>query len=160
MIRTISLFSKAHPSANVHLYCAGDGDLKSEAEQYASSLDLQSKITFLGKIDNPFNLLQCVDIFFFPSKFEGMPNALIEAAVSGLPVIASDIPEHTWFKPDEGWLLCSPEDEFCFLNALERMIANIEFYKSVARDNSIQFREKFSIDKTADLYLDAFYEVF
>ena len=160
MIRTISLFSKAHPNVNVHLYCAGDGDLKSEAEQYASSLDSQSKITFLGRIDNPFDLLQCVDIFFFPSKFEGMPNALIEAAVSGLPVIASDIPEHDWLKPDEGWLLCSPEDEFCFLNALEQMIANIEFYKSVARDNSIQFRDEFSIDKTANLYLDAFYEVF
>ena len=159
MIRTMSLFSKAHPSANVHLYCAGDGDLKSEAEHYVSSLELKSKITFLGRIDNPFDLLQCADIFFFPSKFEGMPNALIEAAVAGLPVIASDIPEHTWIKPDEGWLLCSPEDELCFFNALEQMIENIEFYKSVAYDNSIKFREKFSIDKTADLYLDAFYEL-
>lgn len=46
----------------------------------------------LGLQDSIGDVLGCLDLFFFPSVTEGQPNALIEAMLAGVPVLASDIP--------------------------------------------------------------------
>ena len=54
----------------------------------------QNKVIITGHRDDVQQLLACADIFVFPSRFEGLPGALIEAAAAGLPVICSDIPNN------------------------------------------------------------------
>ena len=53
-------------------------------------MNLENKISFLGKRDDIQNIMQAMDIFVFPSLFEGLPVALIEAQASGLSTFASD----------------------------------------------------------------------
>lgn len=45
----------------------------------------------MGQQENVHEVLQCYDLFYFPSVTEGQPNALIEALISGLPFVASNI---------------------------------------------------------------------
>ncbi|WP_146240722.1 glycosyltransferase [Mesonia algae] len=45
----------------------------------------------LGQQEKVYEVLQCYDLFYFPSVTEGQPNALIEAMISGLPFVASNI---------------------------------------------------------------------
>ena len=52
---------------------------------------LEDRIIMPGVVDNIPDVLQIMDIFFFPSTVEGQPNALIEAMLSNLPIVASDI---------------------------------------------------------------------
>jgi glycosyltransferase involved in cell wall biosynthesis len=52
---------------------------------------LRDKIKILGYRNDVYNILPVFDIYFFPSITEGQPNSLIEAMVSGLPIIASNI---------------------------------------------------------------------
>src|SRR5207245_5658580 len=58
--------------------------------------DLRERVTFTGEVtwDQVPTYLAAGDIFVFPSKFEGMPNALLEAMAGALPVVVSDIPPH------------------------------------------------------------------
>ncbi|AWH85131.1 glycosyl transferase [Flavobacterium album] len=58
---------------------------------YSEKLGIRDSILFLGFKANIPEYLKAFDAFFFPSVTEGQPNALIEAMISGLPIVASDI---------------------------------------------------------------------
>lgn len=75
---------------NAVLLLVGDGELKQTIEQKAKSLQIADKVLFLGVRSDVSSLLNAMDIFLFPSLYEGMPNTVIEAQANGLPCIVSD----------------------------------------------------------------------
>jgi glycosyltransferase involved in cell wall biosynthesis len=72
----------------------GDGPLRKDIENQSKQMGIQNSIIMLGKRKDVPSLLHAMDAFLFPSYFEGMPNALLEAMIAGLPIIASDIPSN------------------------------------------------------------------
>ena len=72
------------------LLLVGDGSLRSEMEQKAKSLNLGTAVRFLGTRRDIPDLLPAIDVFVFPSLFEGLPVTVIEAQASGLPCVLSD----------------------------------------------------------------------
>lgn len=74
---------------NAKLVLAGGGELESELKEYAKQLNLCDKVFFLGMRDDIPEVLQTFDVFLFPSIYEGLGLALIEAQASGLNCIAS-----------------------------------------------------------------------
>lgn len=76
---------------NYKLLLVGDGDCKEKLMKKAKKLKCDEQVLFLGNRTDVSDLLQAMDIFVFPSFFEGTPMALIEAQAVGLPIIASDI---------------------------------------------------------------------
>jgi glycosyltransferase involved in cell wall biosynthesis len=79
---------------DVHLTLAGDGDLHEELEQQARDMGLADRVHLLGAVppEDVSDFLESLDIFVLPSRFEGLPMALIEAMQAGCPIIVSDIP--------------------------------------------------------------------
>lgn len=75
---------------NSLLLLVGKGDLKSNIIEYSRQLDIDKKVVFAGIRTDIQNVLSAMDCFLFPSFYEGMPNAIIEAQVNGLPCIISD----------------------------------------------------------------------
>lgn len=75
---------------NAILVLVGDGPLKKNIEDEVKKMDLTENVRFLGVRDDISNLLQCMDIFVFPSLFEGFPFTLVEAQASGLSCVISD----------------------------------------------------------------------
>ena len=73
------------------LIIAGEGPLRRELEGLAQRLGISSKVTFLGHRDDVPEILPIMDVFVFPSLWEGMPHALLEAMAQGLPVISTDV---------------------------------------------------------------------
>jgi len=72
------------------LWLVGKGELEKQVKEYAAALGILSSVQFLGvRLDIPA-LLCAMDVFVFPSLFEGMPNTVIEAQTSGLPCLISD----------------------------------------------------------------------
>lgn len=76
---------EARPDAR--LLVAGDGPLRDEVERAASALG--GRATILGARDDVADLLGAADLFLFASRWEGMPNALLEAMAAGLPVVTT-----------------------------------------------------------------------
>jgi glycosyltransferase involved in cell wall biosynthesis len=86
---------KRQPKARLLL--VGDGPLRPEVEAKAQRLGMEKYITFAGvRSDIPRLMLAAIDIFVFPSLFEGLPLVLIEAQGAGLPSILSEtVPQET-----------------------------------------------------------------
>lgn len=79
----------------VHLFILGSGTTQPDSvEEEMKKLVVQEgieNVTFFGESKNPEHYLGNVDIFVFPSRIEGFPNALMEAMASGLAIVSSDI---------------------------------------------------------------------
>lgn len=87
----VNMFKKLlNKNNNYELWLIGDGTLREEIEQLVISLDLKEKVKFFGLRKDIGDLLQAVDIFVFPSIYEGLGISLIEAQISGLPCIVSN----------------------------------------------------------------------
>ena len=72
------------------LTLVGSGELESEIKEKASALGISDKIIFTGVRSDVPALLSAMDVFVFPSLYEGMPNTVIEAQATGLPCVISD----------------------------------------------------------------------
>jgi len=72
------------------LLLVGEGELRSEIEKQISDIGLKDKIIFVGKVSDVSAYLQAMDVFVFPSLFEGLGMAVIEAQAAGLPCVVSD----------------------------------------------------------------------
>lgn len=75
---------------NTILLLIGDGELRSQAESRVKELGLGGKVIFTGQRTDVSQLLQAMDVFVFPSIYEGLPVSLIEAQAAGLPCLISD----------------------------------------------------------------------
>ncbi len=72
------------------LICLGEGDLKPEIEAKIRDLHLENKVILTGIRHDAECFFSAFDVMLFPSFFEGLPLTLIEAQVSGLPILMSD----------------------------------------------------------------------
>lgn len=75
---------------NTALLLIGDGELKTEIKNQVDVLGLSNYVIFLGVRQDISELFMSMDIFLFPSLYEGMPNVVIEAQATGLPCVISD----------------------------------------------------------------------
>ena len=72
------------------LLLIGEGPLLQETQKLAQELDILENVRFLGVRKDINRLLNTMDAFLFPSLYEGLPIAAVEAQANGLPVLCSD----------------------------------------------------------------------
>ena len=72
------------------LAIVGDGPLRAELQALADELGIAQRIDWLGQVSNPAVYLKAAKFFVLTSRFEGSPNALLEAMACGLPAVVSD----------------------------------------------------------------------
>ena len=75
---------------NIELWLVGSGELEQQIKDMVLQYKLQDKVRFWGITSKVYDYLQAMDVFLFPSVFEGLGIALIEAQASGLPCIVSE----------------------------------------------------------------------
>lgn len=138
------------------LVLVGDGPLRPEIENLANNLGIVDQTRFLGKQPEPWPALKAADIFFFPSRYEGLPNVLPEAASCGLPVIASDIPEIRSLSPGDAWLLKPVDDVEAFANGLREIFEQYELFKVRAATAAPGIRERFSMATCSRRYMESY----
>lgn len=76
--------------ATARLLLIGDGALYEEIQALAQTLGIADKVLFVGRRSDANLYLQAMDVFAFPSNFEGLGIVAIEAQASGLPCLCSD----------------------------------------------------------------------
>jgi glycosyltransferase involved in cell wall biosynthesis len=79
---------KANKTARLLL--VGDSEERPLLEQQAKTLGISSSVCFYGTTKTPEKLYSAMDVFAFPSRFEGLGIVAIEAQCAGLPVLAAD----------------------------------------------------------------------
>ncbi len=92
------------------LWLVGDGPSRHLLESRAKALGVAGNVRFLGTRDDVPLLLSAMDLVVQPSRYEGMPNAVMEAMAAGRPVVATAVDAIPELVEDgrSGWL-CPPE---------------------------------------------------
>ena len=127
----------------------GDGPLENEVRRAAS---LSGCVEVLGRRNDVPALLRAADVFVFTSvpESEGMPGVLIEAALSGLPTVATAVPgASTVIADGVSGFVVPPEDDEALLDALEQLVTNGELRHAmgaVARERAVA---AFSLEESA-----------
>lgn len=73
------------------LWLVGEGEMRQTLEQQVRELELEQRVTLWGLRDDTRHLMSLADCFVLPSKWEGLPMVVLEAADQGLPVIATPV---------------------------------------------------------------------
>jgi GalNAc-alpha-(1->4)-GalNAc-alpha-(1->3)-diNAcBac-PP-undecaprenol alpha-1,4-N-acetyl-D-galactosaminyltransferase len=71
------------------LVVLGEGPLRETLQAQAGRLNLTQHVSFMGQVNDPFPWYRAALAFVHPARFEGMPNAVLEAMSEGLPVIVT-----------------------------------------------------------------------
>lgn len=100
------------------LFIAGEGDLREQLVHTIKRLKLENSVHLLGYREDVPELLCLADYFVFPTYYEGLPGALIEAIIAKTPVIVSSIEENRECLPEKGALFFKPGD----IEELSRMM--------------------------------------
>lgn len=89
LVNIFAKLLKKEPEAVLLLI--GTGELMEETRKDVQKLGITDRVMFLGKRTDVENIMQAMDVFLFPSKFEGLPVTMVEVQASGLPCVISDV---------------------------------------------------------------------
>jgi glycosyltransferase involved in cell wall biosynthesis len=88
----LKIFNRVHQeNEDTALLLVGDGELRKQIEAEVRKLGLQDTVILVGAQENVADYLQAMDLFVFPSLYEGLGIVLIEAQANGLKVLASEV---------------------------------------------------------------------
>ena len=105
------------------LSLVGDGPEREALQRQVQQAGLQEQVLFLGFRSDPQTFLLQAGVFVLPSRFEGMPNALLEAMAAGLAVVVTDAspgPLEVVVNGVSG-LVVPSDDPFALAEALDRL---------------------------------------
>ncbi|MDH7500942.1 MAG: glycosyltransferase [candidate division NC10 bacterium] len=135
------------------LMMVGDGPARAELEREAREVGWGAKAAFLGTRRDIPQLLPAMDLFAFPSLWEGFGTSLVEAMAAGVPVVASDLPCVREILPDPHYgLLVPPGDVQALAGAILqtwRDRALRESRAEAARERAFQC---FSLNQVKEAY--------
>lgn len=141
---------------DVHLLLVGDGELRATFEEQVRQRGLQGRFTLTGVRSDVPQVMRAMDVFLFPSHFEGLGIVLLEAQASGLPCVVSDsvTPEATVVEHQVSRLSLAASPETWATRVLEMSGQDPSRYHRVAWDavNRSQFSLPYCIDRLSELY--------
>jgi colanic acid/amylovoran biosynthesis glycosyltransferase len=163
-LRAFAIFKKDHPDAE--FFIAGKGPLQPELEMLAGGLGIARDVHFLGFLSQPklMQLYASSHLFLHPSEIspnqdqEGVPNSVLEAMATGLPVVATrhgGIPEAV----DHGrtGFLVAEEDHVGLANAMQLITSSPGLLKEMGERAHAAVVERFEQDTQINR-LESFYE--
>lgn len=144
----------------VVIICGREGHRSRELAALHDRLRLGDRVRFLGHRDDVPEVLAAADLFAFPSLYEGLPGAVIEAMALGLPIVASDIPALREVVEDgANGLLVAPESPGSLAAAFERILDDGGLATKFGARSQEIFRERFTIARSAERMIDLYYRV-
>jgi glycosyltransferase involved in cell wall biosynthesis len=135
-----------------HLLLVGEGELRAFLQNKVAELQLEKRVHFLGELESQdvLAVLSISDVFVFPSLFEAMPMAVVEAMGLGLPVVAGDIPALRELLGDAGIFVPSESAEK--IARAVRQVLDSSALTSRMRQRSLERARVFSLQKMVDSY--------
>ncbi len=145
----IRAFAKSQLQAGGwELKILGEGTERQQLQSLIDELNLAERVSLVGVVENPQHWLNKARIFALPSRFEGFPNALLEAMAMGCACIATDCrsgPGEIIENGENGTLI--PVDD---VDALTAALNKLEQNQSLSvqfSERALAVRERFAIEK-------------
>jgi glycosyltransferase involved in cell wall biosynthesis len=134
-----------------HLFCliVGEGEAKEALAAQIRQMGLEDRVRLLGYYDreNAMSILKSSDIFVMPSRYEGTPIALLEAAALARPILASNtggIPELV--QHEEHAILVPPGDPIALAQGLLKLALDREYAGILGQNAQQRVHKNFNLD--------------
>ena len=153
-------FLKETNGMNLKSAIVGDGSLRDSLKSLSKDLGVEENVEFLGIRKDIKGLMQLSKIFVLPSRWEGLPMVILEAMALGMPVIATKvggIPEV--IEDGTDGILVEPENPEELAKAIEKLLGNEEFRKTISLNTYLKIKEEYSIEKYTEKLLHCYREV-
>lgn len=135
------------------LQIVGDGPQKPQLADLATRLGIHRRVVWQGYRPDVTAILQMTELFVLPSRWEGMPNALLEAMAAGCPVVASDVEGVAEILGEQSReQLVPPGDAAALSRAIVRMLSNPRHAAELGDRNRRHVVTHFSWDRVTNLY--------
>ena len=159
VLKAFKKVSEEIPDAEFVL--VGDGADKARLEKMSKHLDLEDKVRFLGRVLPPdlYELYRTGAVFATASETETQGIVLIEAAATGLPLVAVDagaIKEIC--KNNKNGYLCSPEDVDGITKSLIKILSDPEKQKAMG-EASLEIAKKHDLNRTLKRFEEIYYDI-
>ena len=141
---------------NFSVEIIGEGPDKALLSDFAKRLDLSDSVSFVGNSSTVSEHLNQADIFLMTSSWEGLPIALIEATLSGLPTVVTNVGGCS--EVGHKVLNSVVVDELTpdhIADSLSKFYLDSELLEFLSR-NSLKFSEPFDISFSASKHLDIY----
>jgi glycosyltransferase involved in cell wall biosynthesis len=142
------------------LLIAGPGDPDVWIRE-ARALGVESRVTFLGARTDVADLYRAADLFVFPSRSEGCPNAVLEAMASALPVVATDVAGNREVMGEDGkagWLVPA-ETPSALAEAIATLVAAPALRRDIGAAARAAVLDRFDIQRVGAQYLSLYEEL-
>ena len=157
LIKAVSMLK----SEDKRIYCliAGEGELLSVLENQIDADRLGDRVVLLGHLSRPdvISLVKACDVFVMPSRTEGTPIALLEAAALRKPILATrvgGIPELV--KDGEECLLVNVDAPQEIANGIQYIIQDTEFADMIAENAYQRIIDSFSLSSQTQLTIQSY----
>lgn len=151
------LISSVKDMADVHVWIAGEGDLRGELEDLAQALGIAGRIHFLGWRNDRAALLQACDICVFPSRYEPFGTVFVQAWANQVPVICSRADGPRQFVRDgEDGLLFEIDDVSGLTRAIETLRSDTGLQCKLVAAGTLRYQNEFTKEQTVAAYLDCY----
>jgi glycosyltransferase involved in cell wall biosynthesis len=153
-------FARVLPNHCAQLIIIGDGPLSDGLHALAKDLRIDRSVTWLGLQADPEKWLRAMDVFAFPSRLEGSPNAILEAMATGLPIVATAIGGVVdLIQEGVTGVLVPPDDPDMLAAALARLARDADRRTNMGSHAHLRAVEVFSLDKTISRVIDLYTNV-
>jgi len=145
---------------DIKLLVLGEGKDKNKLEVQIRDFNLEKNIFLLGRKENVSDHLNASDVFVMPSLWEGLPLALLEAMICGLPVVATNVggvPEV--ITDGKNGFLVEPKNSLILAKKIEYLLnLEPERRKKMGLEGKKIVEEKFSLEKMVKNYENLYEE--
>lgn len=140
---------------NVELTIVGTGTDYTRLAQKIHELKIDKYVHFYGYINNfdIYKVYQNHDVLLLTSKMEGLPNVVLEAQASGIPVIGTKVGEMTSLLKNDRGVLVNPNDIKGVSNAITLLMDNDDLYKNIKLNSRKFVVKNHSYNQLEGLYL-------
>ncbi|MBC8465160.1 MAG: glycosyltransferase [Parcubacteria group bacterium] len=155
LIRAYVHARKDERMGDTNLVIMGEGSERKMLEGLIRELHMEKNVTLPGAVENPFACFAKAGAFVLSSRMEGMPNVLLEAMASGVPVVSTDCkygPSEIIIHEENG-LLVPVDNEEALKSAIVRMMEADEKAREMYINRSYDMLTARSIKHIAPLWL-------
>ncbi|RME38235.1 MAG: glycosyltransferase family 1 protein, partial [Planctomycetota bacterium] len=136
-----------------HLLLVGDGPMREPIREQVRRLGVEDRVHLAGLRDDVPGILKSADLFTFPSRTEGLPNALLEAMAAALPVVATDVPGcRDLIEHERTGLLVPYGDTPALCDALRRLLKEPLLARRLGKAAAREVSTSWHLDRTFDAY--------
>jgi len=140
---------------DTHLTIVGEGSEENALKKLTAELGIADSVSFVGHQDNPFPFMAHADLLISSSRWEGLPNAVLESLACGTPVLAFDCPggtEEIIQHGENGWLV--PSEDFESMG--REMVEIVKNEKWLALQGTSLLPEKYRCETVVKRYEELF----